>query len=239
MKYGIASYHRPECDTVKTLLDAGINPDDIIISVQCQSDYEEYSKRHKVKIIYAENDCAGGNRNNLLKNINDDLCLLDDDVKSFAYWNGEKYVTDTKKALLLLTESLNDLFDDVAIIGISASGNGLVRKGRRDTTFMTLLQGTFLIIRDKDLFFDERWKMVEDYEISLRAVRKGRATIRFNNFVANKPKNGTNKGGLHDRYKNGEQKRWIRLLAKIYPEFHPNKDNTGGCIRFKYRRRGK
>lgn len=231
MRYGIASFKRPECRTVRTLLEAGISSEDIVISVQTEADLEEYSKKHDVKVIYAPNDCAGGNRNNLLKNIDGDVCLLDDDITSFSYWNGGKYVADTKTTLLRLQTSLNDLLDEAAIIGIAPSANGMVRKGHQEVSYLTPLQGTVLIVRDKTLLFNEKWKMVEDYEIALRAIHQGKTTVRFNDFVANKPKNGSNKGGLHDRYARGELPLWITRLAKTYPEFHPNKDRTGGCVR--------
>ena len=231
MKYGIASYKRPECRTVKTLLEAGVAGEDIIISVQSEQDYKSYSEKHNVKIIYAENDCAGGNRNNILKNVEGDLILLDDDITSFAYWDGKKFIANTQKVLSMINEDLAKIEDDVAIIGISPSANGLVRKGRPDLSYLTLLQGTFLIFKDKSIFFDEKWKMVEDYEISLNAIHSGKTTLRLNNYVANKPKNGTNKGGLHDRYVNNELPIWITRLAKKYKEFIPNKDKTGGRVK--------
>ena len=231
MKYGIASFGRSDCGTVKTLLKAGIKKEDIVISVQTEDDYKTYKEKHDVEVIYSPNDCAGGNRNNILKNIDGDICLLDDDITSFSYWNGEKYVRDTQKTLELLLKSLNEIVDDVAIIGIAASGNGMVRKGRDSVSYLTPLQGTVLIIKDKSLLFDERWKMVEDYEISLRVINTGRTTIRLNDYVANKPKNGSNKGGLHKRYERGELPLWITRLSKVYPQFKPNKDRTGGCVK--------
>jgi hypothetical protein len=80
--------------------------------------------------------------------------------------------------------------------------------------------------------FNEKWKMVEDYEIALRTIRRGGHTLRSNWLSVRKPKNGTNKGGLHERYASGELKEWISRLAQVYPEFKPNKDKTGGYVRF-------
>ncbi len=83
-----------------------------------------------------------------------------------------------------------------------------------------------------NIMFNEKWKMVEDYEIALRTIRKGGHTLRANALCARKPKNGTNEGGLHERYVNGELGKWIARLALVYPEFKPNKDKTGGHIKF-------
>ena len=85
------------------------------------------------------------------------------------------------------------------LFGVSPSENAIVRKGRGKIDIDVLLQGTVIGVCEK-IYFDERWKMVEDYEISLRAMTKHGHTIRFNDYVAKKPKNGTNKGGLHERY---------------------------------------
>ena len=231
MKIGIASYKRPKCRTASTLLDAGISPSDIYIGVQTEEDYKEYSDAHQVNVIYAPSDCAGGNRNNLIKSIDDELLLLDDDITSFAYWNGQKYITDTKTALKRMLESLQGVADEWALAGVSPTANGLIRKSRSEISYLTLLQGTVLFVKDKSLLFNEKWKMVEDYEISLRAIRMGLNTIRLNNFVANKPKNGSNAGGLHERYANNELPIWITRLSKVYPEFKPNKDKTGGYVK--------
>lgn len=44
MKYGIASYQRPECKTIKMLFDEGVSGEEIIISTQTQEDFKTYKE---------------------------------------------------------------------------------------------------------------------------------------------------------------------------------------------------
>ena len=234
MIYGIASYRRPECKTVKTLVAAGVSKKDIVIAVQDRSDYEEYRKKHSgVNIIFREADSAAGNRNTLLKEIHDrPLCLLDDDIVSFGVY-GHNFKVDTEKAL----ELLNDVYSSAkrnacALAGISATSNSIVARARSDESIDVLLQGSVLLFLDDGLFFDERFKMVEDYELCLRAIYGSKHTLRNNRIVANKPQNGTNEGGLHERYARGELPYWIDKLDRLYPIFKPNKQKNGGSIKW-------
>ena len=232
MKYGIASYHRPECKTVETLLKCGVAASDIIISTQSLEDYKQYKEKHAVEVIYAEKDCAGGNRNTILDAVNEPVVLLDDDITNFVCYNGKSFKT-SENVLLEAVEKMTRICkeNNIKLAGISATTNSLCRVDRDDVSLRTLLQGSFLLFMDNGIRFDERWKMVEDYELSLKLIRRGQLVARFNDYCAVKPKNGTNSGGMHDRYERGELKLWIAQLGKVYPIFKPNKDMTGGRVK--------
>ena len=235
MIWGIASYKRPECRTLRTLLEAGVNREDIVVSTQCVSDYEEYKKRHNVRILYRETDCAAGNRNTILDEYkNEDVLLLDDDITSFFVFKDCRYLKDDK----MFVEKIPWMFkfsreNGATVFGISATDSNLVRLNRYQYDFKVLLQGTVLgINRESKILFDERFKMLEDYELSIRASKRNGYTMRFNDFCAGKPKNGTNEGGLHERYENRELKHWVEVLCKFHREFKPNKTRTGGMAVF-------
>lgn len=233
MKYGIASYKRPKCRTVSTLLKAGIDKSDICIAVQTKEDYEQYSEIHDgIRIIYEPKDCAAGNRNTLLGHANSPLWLLDDDIVSFGRYEGKGFRVNTR-ACLEDMEELAELSkkNGISILGLAPTGNAIIAKNRTKYTYDCLLQGSAIFVSDLSVRFNENWKMVEDYELSLRVIATGGRIIRANRLTANKPQNGTNQGGLHDRYINGELPKWIRLLAKQYPEFKPNKTMTGGMLK--------
>lgn len=235
--YGIPSYRRPECRTVGTLLENGVNAEDIIVSVQTEEDYAEYSRSGLgVTIIKGEADCAAGNRNTILRNCSRPIVLLDDDISSFGVWDGKTYRKDTRGVLNGILRLIEYGQDKTSCIGISPSSNGMVRQGRPIWQKNVLLQGTFLIVFDKSVLFDENFKMLEDYEYSISLVKKARGTLRFNNYVALKPSNGTNKGGMHERYENGEQPKWNSLLHMKHSEYIPNKKNTGGTVKWKQAR---
>ena len=236
VKFGIASYKRPECRTVQTLVEAGVDKADIFISTQTEEDYEQYAKRHDVQVFFEKKDCAGGNRNTLISRLNAPLMLLDDDITGFSSFIGGKWVKDTENALNRLKNDFSQAeANGCCCFGVSATTNGIVTRNRYEYDFDVLLQGTVIGLLDTRIRFDERWKMVEDYEISLRVLRSGGKIMRNNYLCAIKPKNGTNAGGLHKRYADGELPHWISLLERTYPQFKANKEKTGGQIRREHR----
>lgn len=236
MIYGIASYRRPQCRTVKTLLEAGIPAENIVISVQDEEDLAEYSKIHKgIRIIYRKADSAAGNRNTLLREIKQrPICLLDDDISSIGYRVTAKgFRVCTDRALAMIDEACAEAQKNGCLVaGVAPTGNNIIASARDTMSVDVLLQGSFLVFLGDEVF-DERYKMVEDYELCLRIISRGDHTIRFNHFVANKPKNGTNAGGLHDRYASGELPRWINRLERQYSIFKANAAKTGGCIKWR------
>jgi len=232
MIFGIPSYKRPNCQTVSTLLKAGVDKARIVISVQSESDYSEYKKLHDVEVIFKEADCAAGNRNTLLEYAKEPILLLDDDIRSFALYTDGKWKTDTEAAL----RGIERLFEVArenhsCVFGVSPNTNAIITRARYEYDYDCLLQGTVIGVLDNSVRFDARWKMVEDYEFSLRMIRQNKHVLRGNYYAANKPKNGSNEGGLHDRYKEGQLPHWIRKLHQIYNEFEPNKNFDGGQIR--------
>ena len=232
MIYAIPSYKRPKCQTVKTLLAAGVDKANIVISVQTEEDAALYYAENDVEILYREADCAAGNRNTLLEELSGRILLLDDDIKGFSVYENGKWTADTERGLTGI-ERLFDVAEanNCSAFGISASTNGIVTANRYEYDIDCLLQGTVIGILDNSLRFDSRWKMVEDYEFCLRLMRKNKHLLRANYFCANKPKNGSNEGGLHERYSSGQLPFWITKLHQVYPEFIPNKKKDGGYFR--------
>lgn len=233
-KYGIPSYRRPECKTIDTLVRLGVKEEDIFVSLQedCQKEYEKFHAG--VNYLHRKADCAAGNRNTLIENMIVPFILLDDDITGFAIREPKsnfKRISEIKAFEDEVVSAINLANENkVSLIGASANANGLVAKGRARYSFDCLLQGSLLVFLD-NIFFDTAWKMVEDYELSLRVIKNSH-TLRMNQVTALKPKNGTNKGGLHDRYASGELPLWTARLARKYPYFKPNKDYTGGRVSF-------
>lgn len=236
LQYGIASYKRPECKTIDMLVSAGISEKNIYVSLQEESQVDEYKRNHpNVQYIVKNADCAAGNRNTLIDTLSAPYVLLDDDCNSIAIKRpGQQFKKATKKAEFepwLEKAVLEAQKNHCQLVGVAATTNDLVARGRNEYSYDVLLQGSFLIILADGIRFDDHWKMVEDYELSLRVIMRGH-TLRANYISVFKPKNGTNKGGLHERYMNGELPKWIARLEKSYPLFKANKAKTGGSVRF-------
>lgn len=235
-KYGIASYGRPKCATIDTLTRSGVTAENIYVSLQKEDQLREYKAIHpNVNYICRDADCAAGNRNTLIDAVGAPLILLDDDITSFAVKENDsnfKRVNDFSVFERAIDKAIDQaVLNRCSVVGIAATTNDLVARGRDEYSYDVLLQGSFLVLLADNLKFDEKWKMVEDYELSLRAILCGH-TLRANYISAYKPKNGTNSGGLHERYVNGELPLWIERLSKVYPMFVPNKSKLGGRVRF-------
>lgn len=231
MIFGIPSYHRPECKTINTLLNAGVETSKIVVSVQDEYDLKKYKENFpEIQIIFRKTDCAAGNRNTLLEYVKErPICLLDDDISSFSYFTDDgKFLVQTNHAINILQK----ISKKCELIGIAPTSNNMVGRNRSDWNIDVVLQGTALIINSLNLRFDERYKMVEDYEIALRTIYQGGHTLRYNYICANKPDNGTNKGGMHERYINNELPFFLKALHKQYPIFKVNKSFTGGEIKW-------
>lgn len=234
--YCIASYNRPECVTVDTLLKAGICDKDIYVSLQKEDQEAQYKAVHPtINYIVREADCAAGNRNTLIDEVGTPLILMDDDIRAFAVKKrGENFkrVEKFEDFSQMMDKAIaHAQFNKCALVGIAANTNDLVARAREEYSVDVLLQGSFLVVIGGGVRFDERWKMVEDYELSLRVILKSH-TLRANYLSVIKPKNGENAGGLHERYAAGELPRWIERLEKCYPMFKANKQKTGGRIKF-------
>lgn len=233
MKYGIASYHRPECKTVNSLLEEGVRPYDIIISTQTKDDYEEYKSRYEllgIKVLYREANNSASNRNTILMEYKErPILLLDDDITSFAI--GTKHENMIKRetgVAIKLIESLSQLNYD--LIGCAETTSNVIKRHREPISTNCLLQGSFILFNTSDILFNEQYKMLVDYELSCRAIQNGFKVARYNYLGTNKPKNGTNKGGYHECYVSGENRKWLWKLQNEYSFFKVNKDYTGGKL---------
>ena len=211
MKYGIASYHRPKCRTVTTLLNEGVQPSDILISTQTKGDYEQYKKSYQDKgttVLFREATNSAANRNTILMNCAErPIVLLDDDITSFVLGNRTENFRKRKngEAIAIIQEISKLHFD---LIGCSETTSNLYKRKRLPISTNVLLQGSFLIVNSTQLFFNEQYEMLVDYELTLRAIKNGFNVARYNYLGTNKPKNGTNTGGitsvmLAERIKNG------------------------------------
>lgn len=246
--YGIASYHRLECKTLKTLLDLGIEKENITISLNDINDYNSYKEKYKdIRVIYKEGNCVANNRNNLLDNhkIGDKLIVLDDDIISFRRWNikndnskyGKLYKIETKQEL---EQILNECFKETEKIGnnkfgIYAISNTMMIKGTIETqglySINKMFQGCFCgFIVDKETRYDNDFRVLDDYELVLRDIKNGKFVLRRNDIVSDTPKMGSSEGGYHDLYKKGIQKEYMIKLFKKYPGMFKIKKDYSGII---------
>lgn len=231
--YAIASYHRPKCKTYHALKECGIEDERIVISLNDSNDYKAYRQNlgSRARIILREGMYVSFNRNTCLNQFEDGskILLLDDDIRSFQKWYE---CSETKCGRLInLTNNfereVKKIFDFMQKNGINYAGvistdnkmniSKLNRTGEK-YSYNTLLQGGFnFIIKNNNIAYDEKMKILDDYELCLRLIRQGEIIARNNTIIANKARMGKEKGGYYEIYKTTNlQKQYLNLLKRKY-----------------------
>ena len=244
--YGITSYHRPECRTLKTLLDMGIDKERIVISLNDEEDFKEYHKRYPdIKIITKKGNSAASNRNNLLNYFQKGtfLIILDDDLINYKKWEPDLTTSKYGKLVNINAEEFEAvLYDcyknikdvDGEFFGIYQISNTMMIsstiKGNGIYDVNKIFQGgTFgFIVGDER--FDENFPVLDDYALILKNISQGKIVLRRNDLVATKPKNETNKGGCYELYKSGKKEEALNKLKKMYPNLIQIKKDYSGII---------
>lgn len=230
MRYLIPSYRR--CGMVKTLgmlHRYGVSMDDVTIGTQTECDYDSYSKAYTCHVIYCSGKSnAAGNRNALMDTLKEGetFCLMDDGLNSIAKVNVKPDGTGitTKKVeetgFNEMMRTLESMLDDCVASAPShySFKQSIFREIQRKGRFIrnSLIEGSLIVSRNGNgLHFDESVPFAEDYEASLRIIADGHDTMRTNEFVVQKVRNGkSQRGGCTELYARGD--RWIHEMQRRY-----------------------
>lgn len=183
--------------------------------VVMESEADEYRKIHDK--VWAIPDEVQGNLarvwNYILDNAKkENIITVDDDIKFFGRWNGNKQKKlSSGEVLDMIVEGIQLAEDlDVHYWGL----NCLADKGayREYTPFGTCqyIGGPFQGHRNNDLRYDEKIYLKEDYDMTLQILNKYRRNLRMNmyHYVCEQ---ATIKGGCAD-YRNVEREKQQNLL---------------------------
>lgn len=252
--YAVISYHRPECVTVKTLIDLGVPESKIIIFLQDKDDLGKYNKNWtSIKKVLIEGKGVAANRNNVLKydgySIGHRVALLDDDVLSFIKLDlfSDKGVEKVKSKKIydgkIFFNILNECFNETeqigsTMFGVSPTANAMFARGRLMTdgsySVNKLFQGGLIgHIIDKKTYYNESYSSVEDYELQLRIHSSGGITLRRNDISASKKPNRNYVGGLFDFYRTNQQNSDLDRLCSEYSRYVKVKPDYSGVIQLK------
>lgn len=164
-------------------------------------------------------------RNWILKNTEERLVVfLDDDVKSCGYTKLEKY--NAKQIKIndegFWYEEFVKCFDTCEQIGYKIWGLKTESNPKSVYPYKPFLFKTYVtascmgIINDGEFFFDERYKVKEDYEICLRHIKKynGILGVRYMHW---ENEHWTTEGGCRDYRTIQLEREAIKMLNKEYP----------------------
>ena len=236
--WGIASYKRPDRQPMLELLSGmGYTKDNIILSTQTESDFEEYKKLYsdKATVIYREGHNVSENKNTILDYAvkalgNHRIVMCSDKVRGVEYLGKDKKLHGivTKEVMDAIVKKAFAITERLRgeIWGCYSVGNAFYMKHTISTNQQIL--GCFMGIANPSLqSFDPKQPLKEDFEFVLRHVMNRRTTVRFNDICLKATLH--TKGGCHSAW-NSENvnkecnDRILRMYAGLVRK-HPTREN--------------
>lgn len=189
-----------------------------VVYVVRESEAKDYEGVHDK--LWIVPDSAQGNlcrvRNYILDHAEEDnILLIDDDIKHFGRWNGNVQVKLNEQEVYNMVQEGFQLAEDLDVVfwGI----NCLADKGayREYTPFGTCqyIGGPFQAHRNNPLRYDEVIYLKEDYDMSIQVLNKYRKNLRLNmyHYVCEQ---ATLAGGCADYHTIAREKEHNNMLQK-------------------------
>jgi len=179
----IPSYKRAsDCQTAK-LFSRGI--------IFCHEfEVEEYKKHNRNKIIAIPDNLAGKGmaviRNFMLDNTKENnVVFLDDDIKQFGYYENLQLFIMSENEVYHFFDNAFRMSEEMGtkLWGVNLQSDKKFYREYSPFSLSSVILGPCMgITKDKDLRFDERLGLKEDYDYSIQVLRKFRKILRFNKY---------------------------------------------------------
>lgn len=178
------------------------------------------------EIIGVPNNVRGitATRNWILKNTQQDVFFIDDDFQYGGYVERSiesykiKRVTDEKTYIDHISKMFEICYQTGSKInGLFTSGNNLTLYPYNPYIFNGVCLGSCMgIVNDGEYFFDEDYKVKEDYELSLRHITDKGFIVR-SNILFMQHEHTQLQGGCRDSRRIEKEKDAIKRLIDRYP----------------------
>ena len=222
MLVAIPSKSRPYPSKTKELMKSGV-----LFVPACE--LADYKKVYN-EVIGVPDEVKGitATRNWILKNTDERWVLfIDDDLdtqgrfvlKNKGYGIKPKKMTEREwlqeiERLFELTESLG-----YKICGVNTEGQKLSAHIEKPFIFRNYVLGSFMgIVNDGSIYFDETYRVKEDYEISLRHIETYGGILRARHLWWMNS-HWTDAGGCKDYRSDQMERETINRLIRRYPKF--------------------
>jgi hypothetical protein len=217
MKICVPSSNRSKsCTTNKTLKNA--------IFFVPENQYNDYVENIDNEVVSVPSDYFGitKTRNFILNYYkNENIIFIDDDVRQCGYYTLGNMVSlkyNCEALWLSIFEKHFELTKDLGfkIWGCESATTNFANHPLQPFSFIGIITCNLMgIINDGEFYFDENFKVKEDYDLVLRHFRKKGGHLKTRQFYwANK--HWTNKGGCVDYRTDELESEAIDLLKKRY-----------------------
>lgn len=216
----------------------------IMFAPQCE--VKDYEKIYPGKIIGVPDDVRGitPTRNWILKqHLGEDVVFVDDDLKVCKYlkYYGNCVLKHTKLTGEQVKAEFEKLFELTKslgwkIWGVNTESSKISTRINKPFIFRSYITASCMgIVNDGTLFFDESYKVKEDYEIGLRHVVKYGGVLKARYFYWEN-EHWTTDGGCKEYRTNAVEDECIRKLIKQYPGMvrRVSRKNSAYCIKLMF-----
>lgn len=215
----IASKDRVDnASTIISLLDEGLEP---IVFVEPHEHGEYMKAYHKAKFVVLQESNKGVSyvRRRIQEHARENryhwYWMLDDDIKQVYMVEGGKCLKSTWESVLTEAEHLITKQSMVAIGSLEYQQYAWSAK--KNHTFNSYCDVAVLVSVENTKQINYRDDCKEDRDFVLQCLSMGYLSMRATHCAFSAPKNGSNKGGLHEAYKGGLEKHWSTRMVQLWP----------------------
>lgn len=221
MLIAIPSKGRPGKSASKELLKSGV--------LFVPKSEEKYYRRTYQDVVGVPDEVRGitPTRNWILKNTNERyVVMVDDDLKVAGYFHClgsdffKKRITE-ERTLLRVAEQAFETLEGLGwkIFGVKPESRTVSQNNESPFLLKTFITANFIgIINDGSMYFDETFKVKEDYEIGLRHIARYGGVLGLR-YLYWEEEHWETEGGCKDYRTNAIEIESISRLIKMYPKF--------------------
>lgn len=191
-----------------------------------QREEEQYKKHVKNQVVGIPDEYDGitKTRNWILKNNpNQNVLFVDDDIREIGtFQNGKRINLKDHTGGKIIETEFKKLFDVTSqigfkIFGVEAGGSKYANHPLTPLAFKGIINCSCMgIINDGSFFFDEQFKVKEDYDLALRHYKKHGGILKARHFFV-RTHHWENIGGCVDYRTDQMEEDAIELLKKRFP----------------------
>lgn len=216
----IASKGRAKtCSTARMLVDEG-TPFYLVVEPQDAEAYQNEFHSSTIIVLPENNKGITYARNQILDfafgGPSHWFWMLDDDIKYFHLVQGDKKTKKCSALMALKTaEKVLCGIENLAVGALEYQQYAWAAK--KEMAMNSYCDVAVLINIEMTSRIHYREDCKEDRDFVLQCLSMGYQSARSTWTAFSVPKNGSNKGGLHDAYKSGLEKHWSSRMVKLWP----------------------
>lgn len=143
------------------------------------------------------------------------IWMLDDDINMMGTVIEGKVVKRPWHIIMMQAQEVQDRFSNLALMGLEYQQFAWSQK--KPYTFNSYADTAVALHAQRLKSFRYRTEFKHDRDMVLQLITMGYLTLRTSWFCFGSPKNGSNKGGLYDKYKAGKEAAASAEMVKLWP----------------------